>query len=232
MSSISEQKHQRVVELENELRSENFKRPQYRYGMDLVKATGLTKGRIIEFGGGRGEFSRLLKDHGFEVVFTDINQANVEFAKSIGFEGYVIDANSGMADQKADSYDGAVMLEVIEHVTQAELLLKETHRILKPGGFLVLSTPNPYFLWRRLSVLFGKPIDGEGYHWRYFTVYSLESTLRESGFTIITHNHYASTFGLGKILKLIGYTKTFRWPRFLHGLLVRKIYFLMEKRDH
>ncbi|HNO12492.1 MAG TPA: hypothetical protein PKI67_16280, partial [bacterium] len=63
MSSTSEQKHQRVVELETELRSENFKRPQYLYGMELIKFTGLTKGRVIEFGGGRGEFSRLLKDH-------------------------------------------------------------------------------------------------------------------------------------------------------------------------
>lgn len=229
MSSTSEQKQQRVFELENELRSENFKRPQYLYGMELVKFTGLNKGRVIEFGGGRGEFSRLLKDHGFEVVFTDINPANVEFARSIGFEGYVIDANNGMKDQKSESYDGAVMLEVIEHVTQAELLLTETHRILKPGGFLVLSTPNPYFLWRRLAVLFGKPIEGEGYHWRYFTVDTLESTLRESGFRIITHNHFASTFGLGKILRLFGYKKTFRWPRFLHGLLVRKIYFLAKK---
>lgn len=40
------------------------------------------------------------------------------------------------------SYDGVVSVEVIEHVPEDSLFVRQIHRILKPGGFLVLTTPN------------------------------------------------------------------------------------------
>ena len=41
-----------------------------------------------------------------------------------------------------DHFDVIVLIETIEHVTKVDELLKEIHRILRPGGLVYLSTPN------------------------------------------------------------------------------------------
>jgi SAM-dependent methyltransferase len=48
-----------------------------------------------------------------------------------------------------DSFDGAVAVEVIEHVEEDTLFLRECYRVLRPGGFLLLTTPNGEFVPNR-----------------------------------------------------------------------------------
>ncbi|GEM_PF-3363307 len=43
---------------------------------------------------------------------------------------------------KKDTYDGIIMREVIEHFITPEKAVKEVYRILKPGGYYILTTPN------------------------------------------------------------------------------------------
>lgn len=40
------------------------------------------------------------------------------------------------------SFDAVIMLEVIEHIEKRDFVLDETHRILKDGGILIITTPN------------------------------------------------------------------------------------------
>ncbi len=40
------------------------------------------------------------------------------------------------------SFDGVVTVEVLEHVMQDEKFLSEVYRVLKPGGFFLMTTPN------------------------------------------------------------------------------------------
>lgn len=229
MQTISEEKSKRVIDLHHSLRSENFNRPQYQAALSLIENGVVGPARVIEFGGGRGEFSRLLRQKNLEVVFTDINPANVDHARQLGFEAFVCDANVPMDPSLGGTFDGVVMLEVIEHITNAELLLQEAHRLLKPGGFMVLSTPNPYFIWRRLSMLFGRPIEGEGYHYRFFTRQTLEQTLKDHKFKIVRHNHHTSKLGLAMIGRALGMRFNFVFPKFLQGLFVRKFYYWVVK---
>jgi SAM-dependent methyltransferase len=46
---------------------------------------------------------------------------------------------SGLAD---NTYDSIVSFQVIEHIQEDALFLKEIHRVLKPGGIALLTTPN------------------------------------------------------------------------------------------
>jgi SAM-dependent methyltransferase len=49
----------------------------------------------------------------------------------------------------ANSFDSVVCFQVIEHILDDRLLLTETHRVLKPGGIALITTPNrPYSLSR------------------------------------------------------------------------------------
>lgn len=52
-----------------------------------------------------------------------------------------------------DSIDCITMQDVIEHLEGAAAAVKEINRILKPGGFLIVTTPNPFF-WRQMLLFF------------------------------------------------------------------------------
>lgn len=72
-----------------------------------------------------------------------------------------------------ESYDSAIATEVLEHCPNPELVMKEIHRVLRPGGIFFFTVP---FLWNLHEV----PHD----EYRY-TPFSLERHLKNSGFTSI-----------------------------------------------
>lgn len=51
----------------------------------------------------------------------------------------------------SNSADVVAAFDVIEHLAEPELFLAEAHRVLRPGGVLILSTPNPQSLGARLK---------------------------------------------------------------------------------
>jgi SAM-dependent methyltransferase len=66
-------------------------------------------------------------------------------------EGLDVRAPEGWAAGFADGeLDAAVMLEVIEHVADVQGLMADLARVIRPGGRLVLSTPNIDSLTRRV----------------------------------------------------------------------------------
>jgi SAM-dependent methyltransferase len=69
-----------------------------------------------------------------------------------------------------ESVDSAMATEVLEHCPEPDLVLREIHRVLRPGGVLFLTVP---FLWP----LHDAPYD----HYRY-TPFALERMLKSSGF--------------------------------------------------
>ncbi len=57
--------------------------------------------------------------------------------------------------EKSVSYNLVIALEIIEHLFDTDQFLSEIHRVLKPSGYLILSTPNLASLPNRLKLLFG-----------------------------------------------------------------------------
>jgi SAM-dependent methyltransferase len=85
-----------------------------------------------------------------------------------------------------DNADCAVFTEVLEHLHYyyAPLVLSRISRALRPGGALILTTPNIASLFRRLRLLLGiQPI--YHYHVREYTMREVVSLLREAGFEVM-----------------------------------------------
>jgi 2-polyprenyl-3-methyl-5-hydroxy-6-metoxy-1,4-benzoquinol methylase len=108
--------------------------------------TGEKRGKLLDVGAGTGAFSRKLKSEGFEVTACDINPANF---LSDGILCKRADLNTAFpfADGEFDYVVGA---EVIEHIENPWFFLREIYRITKPGGTVILSTPNLHNWYVRL----------------------------------------------------------------------------------
>lgn len=93
----------------------------------------------------------------------------------------------------ANTFDVAVSMANLEHLSQPLTLLKEAQRILKPGGRLILTTPSIYaqpileFLAYRLHLVSEPEIRD---HKMYFNRAILRDYLQQAGFTTITHRYF------------------------------------------
>jgi 2-polyprenyl-3-methyl-5-hydroxy-6-metoxy-1,4-benzoquinol methylase len=172
----------------------------YRFVKPLLKPPEEGRERLIDLGCGAGELCVYARDLGYEVTAVDVSESNVKNVRSLGLAAQVADLNRPLPFED-NSFDFAILVEVIEHVVNAELLLKEIARILRPGGQLLLSTPNHAYYGNRFAALIGKPPKEEGYHFRFFTRKLLESKLAEAGFQIVHRNSFNMDHLLNQIIK-------------------------------
>ena len=96
---------------------------------------------FIEIGIGFGIYTQLMAARG-QVFAIDINSAFVEAANQIPH--VVARVSDITTDQFEPVHDVALCSEVLEHVPDSASALKNIYSSLKPGGYLVLTTPNSY----------------------------------------------------------------------------------------
>ncbi|MEM3433763.1 MAG: class I SAM-dependent methyltransferase [Candidatus Methanomethyliaceae archaeon] len=124
--------------------------PLYEAAMMAVMGLSAEKrGRLIDIGCGNGQFLALMRDLGWEVlgVEPDVEAARVA-EDTFGIK--VIPSTFEEANLPDVSADAITMNHVIEHVHDPITLLKECRRVLRPGGILVVVTPNLNSFGRRL----------------------------------------------------------------------------------
>ena len=100
---------------------------------------------MVDLGCGRGEWLKLLGDKGFDVIGVDSNEAMLRQAAVLGITTIQSDIFSWLSGQVDASVDLISAFHVIEHLTAPQLLqlTAESVRVLRPGGLIILETPNP-----------------------------------------------------------------------------------------
>jgi SAM-dependent methyltransferase len=106
---------------------------------------GLPGGPVGDLGCGRGEWLELVAQWGLEGRGVDLNTLNVLQARQRGLQADVDDAVHWLQAQPADSFAALTSFHVVEHLQFGTLLrlVQEARRALRPGGRLILETPNP-----------------------------------------------------------------------------------------
>ena len=85
----------------------------------------------------------------------DIAEAAVQACRERGLEAYRGAIGDSPLPFEDSSFDLVHMAEVIEHLVHPDRAMEEVYRILRPQGYLVLSTPNLSCLPNRFLVPFG-----------------------------------------------------------------------------
>lgn len=100
---------------------------------------------VMDIGCGRGEWLQLLKEADIPAIGVDSNTAMIQCCTEAGLEAYVGDALQYMQSLPANSLAGLTAFHIIEHVPLDVLIeiIDEAKRVVRPGGVVLLETPNP-----------------------------------------------------------------------------------------
>lgn len=110
--------------------------------MSVLKAI---KGKtVLDIASGSGYGTKLMAADAKFVYGVDIDEDAVEYSrKEFGAKNVEYIVGSGTEiPLKDDSVDCVVSMETIEHIEDQEKFLEEVRRVLRPGGFMIVSTPN------------------------------------------------------------------------------------------
>jgi SAM-dependent methyltransferase len=186
----------------------------------------------VDVGGGAGEFARIVSDLGYRVTLVDGDPRNIANLEDSGIRAVLADLNLPLDALEDAAFDGASIIEVVEHVTHAERLMGEVFRLLKPGGTLLLSTPNAVWWRDRARALFGRAPAEEGYHYRFFTVKTTRALCKSAGFRVEHMEFSSPAFGVNWLARrLLGRKRRthIRVPRVVAGLLAQTTFVVGKK---
>jgi len=100
--------------------------------------------KILDFGCWAGSMTEAIAKKGGKVIGIDYRQSAIDIANDFHkLSNITYEVRDFFSDPFPESFfDCIVFTEVIEHVDNPAAYLREFNRILQPGGFLILSTPN------------------------------------------------------------------------------------------
>jgi SAM-dependent methyltransferase len=138
-------------------------------------------GRILDAGCGSSLIIQSLN----HAVGMDFNLGKLRFLRRYGMP---LVRGSAFALPFADeSFDCVMSQEVIEHLPYDEVIFNEMSRVLKPGGLVILGTPDyATWVWRTIEPIYGFLMPG-GYkdeHITHFTRESLTEVMVRHGFAV------------------------------------------------
>ncbi|MEE2778200.1 MAG: methyltransferase domain-containing protein [Acidobacteriota bacterium] len=121
----------------------------------------LLEGRseVLDLGCGRGEALALLRDAGVGASGVDASAEMVKLCVEQGLEARQADLMSDLVGRPPESLDAIVSFHVIEHfpVDHVGRLVKLAWRALRPGGVVILETPNPLSLTMAANLFWRDP---------------------------------------------------------------------------
>lgn len=100
---------------------------------------------ILDLGCGRGEWLEMMQSIGFDGMGIDHDEAMLSYCRDLGLNvktGDIISFLESMADESVAIVSS---FHLVEHIGfyNVKRLVEEFFRILKPGGLLIMETPNP-----------------------------------------------------------------------------------------
>lgn len=166
------------------------------------------KGEILEIGSGIGNISQLVIEEGHSVTLSDYNQEYCDLLNKRFFQKEEVkeivsidlvhpDFNNKYIIYK-EKFDSIFLLNVIEHIKDDLLAVKNCKYLLKKDGLLIVLAPAYSWLF--------SPLDDHLGHYRRYSLRSLRDLLSKNGLDILSGSHFnfvgiTGWFLFGKLFK-------------------------------
>ncbi len=150
-----------------------------------LKAAELVSGHVLEIGTGSGYGVEVLAPKATQLTTIDKFSNNIDFSvyDNVTFRQMNVPPFEGLEDNQ---FDFVVSFQVIEHIEDDHAFVAEIHRVLKPGGKFIVTTPNIKMSLTR-----------NPWHVREYTIEELDGLLREK----FAEVEQLGVFGNEKIMK-------------------------------
>lgn len=142
---------------------------------------------ILDVGCGNGEYLLFGKSCGWDVAGVEPASTPVENLMAAGIK--VVEGRAEAIPYKDSSFDVVRAWHSMEHTESPLQAFNEVYRVLKPGGYFLLSVPNFGCAQRQILGKYWPALEVPR-HLQHFTSRSLDTALRKSGFTKIQDNLY------------------------------------------
>lgn len=108
-------------------------------------------GRILDIAGAQGNFSLSLAEMGYDVTWNDLREDLVDYVKLKHEKGKLSFAPGNAFELEfPEPFDCVIVTEIIEHVAHPDDFLRKVARLTRPGGYVVLTTPNGGYFRNKL----------------------------------------------------------------------------------
>jgi 2-polyprenyl-3-methyl-5-hydroxy-6-metoxy-1,4-benzoquinol methylase len=99
--------------------------------------------RILDVGAAQGNFSLTLAEMGYEVTWNDMREELADYVRLKHEHGKLSFAPGNAFEIKAASlFDGVLITEIIEHMAHPNEFLARVAELIRPGGYIVMTSPN------------------------------------------------------------------------------------------
>ena len=158
----------------------------------VLKHTGLSAGKVLDVGAGDGTFLYLMQRRGFGVYGTTTSKRSARVAQTL--YGLRLDV-SGTLDRQMPvaPFDLVTYWHVFEHLEELPAHRRQWPMLIRPGGFLVIETPNIRSVGARLCYRSWLGSD-EKHHVNQQAPDAIVATLREMQFDPLRTEYFSGKF--------------------------------------
>jgi 2-polyprenyl-6-hydroxyphenyl methylase/3-demethylubiquinone-9 3-methyltransferase len=108
-------------------------------------------GRILDIAAAQGNFSLALAELGFDVTWNDLRAELADYVRLKYERGQIEYAPGNAFELNFPSlFDAILITEIIEHVAHPDDFLVKAAALVRPGGYIVMTTPNGGYFKNRL----------------------------------------------------------------------------------
>ena len=124
---------------------------RFQWVINAVKQFVPVEGKILDVAAAQGNFSLALAEKGYEIIWNDIRKELIKYVKLKWEKGIVHFVPGNIFEINFDFlFDAVLITEIIEHVAHPDEFLENIARLIKPEGFIIMTSPNGEFFRNKL----------------------------------------------------------------------------------
>jgi len=168
--------------------------------LQRIEAILPQKGKLFDVGAATGYFLELAKENGWQASGIEISQYAASVGRKNGLN--IVTGNFETCDIRENQFEAVVFWDVLEHFARPDLAVRQARKILKPGGILVINTPDSRSVLAKILRRRWHAIVPPN-HLCIFSLKNLTQLLSKNNFEIIKTARVGKKFSLRTIFKVL-----------------------------